>query len=89
MFRSYVHQAEPRRGPIQATRSGTVAPRCIAGSMSPTIGFLQHLEWRSSLACLSSAVWLPGTLGKASSTVRALFVSPGATGSLCTFIGRG
>ena len=58
-------EAEPYRGPIQATRSGTVAHGCVAGSASPTSGFSQHLGSRSSLACLSSAVWLPGTVGEA------------------------
>ena len=44
--------AEPHRGPIQTTRSGIVAHGCVAGSMSPTFGFLQHPSSRSSLVCL-------------------------------------
>src|SRR5262249_13751908 len=35
-------KAAPCRGPIQATRSGTVAHGCIAGSRSPTFGCWQH-----------------------------------------------
>ena len=65
MVRAYLVKAEPRRGPIKATRSGTVAHGCVAGSSSPTIGCLQHPSLRSSLACLRSAVWLPGTVGVA------------------------
>ena len=41
-----------------------MAHGCVAGSSSPTFGFLQHLL-RSSLACLRSALWLPGTVGEA------------------------
>jgi hypothetical protein len=65
MVRSYGLEAEPRRGPIKATRSGTLAHECFAGSWSPTSGFSQHSGSRSSLACLRSAVWLPGTVGQA------------------------
>jgi hypothetical protein len=54
--------AESCRGPIKATRSGTLAHGCVAGSSSPV---WQHPGWRSSLACLRSAVWLPGTIGPA------------------------
>ena len=68
--------AEPHRGPIQTTRSGAVAPGCIAGSLSPTSGCLQHPRWRSSLACLSSALWLPGTAGRLRFMARAWVLSP-------------
>ena len=56
--------AEPRRGLIQATRSGLRALGCIAGSTSQTFGCLQHPRLRSSLACLSSASSSPARSAK-------------------------
>jgi len=51
-FHANLNKAAPRRGPIQAARSGTLAHGCIAGSESRTLGFLQHPWWRSSQAAL-------------------------------------
>jgi hypothetical protein len=59
-----VVSAEPRRGLIQATRSGLRALGCIAGSTSQTFGCLQHPRLRSSLACLSSASSSPARSAK-------------------------
>jgi hypothetical protein len=49
-FRSSSSLAEPGWGPIQRAGSGTVAHGCLAGSVSPTLGCLQHPWGRSSQA---------------------------------------
>jgi len=74
MVRFKLNQAEPRRGPIKATRSGMVAHECVAGSSSQCC---RTRWWRSSLACLRSAVWLPGTVGQARLRCRHRGVSGG------------
>jgi len=69
--------AEPHRGPIKAARSGTLAHGCIAGSMSPTCGCLQHpggaRPWRAFVRrCGSPArsAWLGYGAGMAASLSR-------------------
>jgi hypothetical protein len=84
MVRSDLKKTEPRRGPIQATRSGMGAHRCVAGSSSP---FLPH-----PLVALVPGVPPFGGVaprhGRPSAiTVPASVGSPGAIASLVDGIG--
>jgi hypothetical protein len=75
LFRSVVLRKPSRTGgPSKRSRSGAVAPGCVLGSTSPTSGW-RTLSSRSSLACLRSAVQLPGTVGQVSHGAGMRFVS--------------
>jgi hypothetical protein len=61
----------PCRRPINLTRSGTSTQGSLAGSRPSSCVRSQLPRWRSSLACLSSALQLDGTVRSCSSMRRA------------------
>jgi hypothetical protein len=66
-FHSSLDNSRAGRGPIKPARSGPVAQGCIAGSKVPNVALLAAPLLALVPGCLSSAVWLPGTVGNARS----------------------